>query len=1296
MIWLRRLSLLFLLLLLLLAAVAAYVTMTHGGMQRIFSLGKSYAQGELTWRDSTGKLIGPATITDLDYIGNDGLSVSVANAGFDWQPKKLLSGTLQVDELSVSGIEIRLPPPAAETPQATAEPFQLQDLALPVGVDIKKLSITDIAVYPHEAIEPIIIDEVLLSAGGRDDKLKLVEFTVRAPEGQLRMEGSVDTSSQWPLAIQQQWQYSHAGYGDFTGEGSITGNIETLQVTHQVSGNATLELNAVISDVTKALNWQATVTTGADDLGAFSEAMTGVPFNLNARSSGSLENYTATGEFDTDHPQTGAVSGTFTVDGSPQSLKIEAAEIALTETTLVASLDGEVALADLQSDVTLRWRDLVLPLRGEPAVAQSPSGKLHFTGTPQNYKVSSNAELLQDQTGALQLTLLAGGTPDKLSVESLSLDSVDGDTKLTGTALVDLKNQTVDATGNWQQLTWPLIGEPLLIDSPAGQFAVKGPVTGYTLSTTIELDATSIPAGSWQLSANGNAESLSDIKLNGSTLDGVIEANGTATWTPETEFNLTLQGRDVNPASQWPGLDGRIGFQSTVQGRVGDNGPDIKATIDELSGDYRKQALSGRAEVTIANGDLAIDALDIKAGSTKINGTGTVGEALDLQWQLDAPALARLHPSLAGAIKTRGKLTGSADAPVADFTIDLKNYTSTALVVRNLTGAGVVDLSGDSRSNIKLTASDIVVSDRRIDQLTLQGRGKPAKHSMDLTLQGDDADLAVSAAGGLVDGQWQGLVRQLDIKKTLLGDWGLQQPMSISAGSESAQADTFCLQSDDTTLCGDGRWSAANGVTARLSLDEFSAQRFDEFLPPDIGIDAALNGTVNISVGAGGNVKAVADFAIPGGGIAYENAGELVETALGASVIKAEFSNDNVVSDVRLNLGEIGTVNMDATIAGVSGRQRMSGSVNTDLRDISLLGIAMPQLQSIDGQLQTNLKLGGTVAAPVVTGEARVEGFAAEVPSVALKIVDGVLTAVSDNKGGLRIDGSARSGDGNLDLNGMFNPGSGKLELNLQGDQFQVANTNRQKAVISPDIQLRMDSSDISVTGTLEIPSAFIKAGGEGSTLRESPDVVIIDSSGAVPEQPAASQVRLNVEVKLGDDIRVKAGQFDGALSGGLTIEQLPGRAPTGSGAIDVVNGDFLVYGQKLTMERGRILFSGGPVDNPALELDVARDVQEYGVKAGASIRGTAQDPLLELTSDPQQTDANTLSYILLGKPLGTLGASYTLGRFITPDIYVSYGIDLFDKIETFNLKYKITDRLSLIASSSEKNSADLIYTIER
>jgi len=86
------------------------------------------------------------------------------------------------------------------------------------------------------------------------------------------------------------------------------------------------------------------------------------------------------------------------------------------------------------------------------------------------------------------------------------------------------------------------------------------------------------------------------------------------------------------------------------------------------------------------------------------------------------------------------------------------------------------------------------------------------------------------------------------------------------------------------------------------------------------------------------------------------------------------------------------------------------------------------------------LQLGGTLKAPRLVGDIGLQGFAAEIPSLSLKLEDGNIKATSDGNGNLNIDGQIKSGDGELGVNGFFNPESGALEVDIKGEEFQVAN----------------------------------------------------------------------------------------------------------------------------------------------------------------------------------------------------------------------------------------------------------------
>ncbi len=54
------------------------------------------------------------------------------------------------------------------------------------------------------------------------------------------------------------------------------------------------------------------------------------------------------------------------------------------------------------------------------------------------------------------------------------------------------------------------------------------------------------------------------------------------------------------------------------------------------------------------------------------------------------------------------------------------------------------------------------------------------------------------------------------------------------------------------------------------------------------------------------------------------------------------------------------------------------------------------------------------------------------------------------------------------------------------------------------------------------------------------------------------------------------------------------------------------------------------------------------------------------------------------------------LGKFLSPRLYVSYGISLVDQINTLKLRYTIGDRWVIAAESGAEAAADIEYRIAR
>ena len=53
------------------------------------------------------------------------------------------------------------------------------------------------------------------------------------------------------------------------------------------------------------------------------------------------------------------------------------------------------------------------------------------------------------------------------------------------------------------------------------------------------------------------------------------------------------------------------------------------------------------------------------------------------------------------------------------------------------------------------------------------------------------------------------------------------------------------------------------------------------------------------------------------------------------------------------------------------------------------------------------------------------------------------------------------------------------------------------------------------------------------------------------------------------------------------------------------------------------------------------------------------------------------------------------LGKYLSPRLYVSYGISLVDEINTLKLRYTIGDRWVITAESGQESAGDIEYRIE-
>jgi translocation and assembly module TamB len=57
--------------------------------------------------------------------------------------------------------------------------------------------------------------------------------------------------------------------------------------------------------------------------------------------------------------------------------------------------------------------------------------------------------------------------------------------------------------------------------------------------------------------------------------------------------------------------------------------------------------------------------------------------------------------------------------------------------------------------------------------------------------------------------------------------------------------------------------------------------------------------------------------------------------------------------------------------------------------------------------------------------------------------------------------------------------------------------------------------------------------------------------------------------------------------------------------------------------------------------------------------------------------------------------ASFVAGKYLSPNLYVSYGIGLFDPVSTLRLRYILSSNWTLQAETGTATGTDLLYRIE-
>ena len=742
----------------------------------------------------------------------------------------------------------------------------------------------------------------------------------------------------------------------------------------------------------------------------------------------------------------------------------------------------------------------------------------------------------------------------------------------------------------------------------------------------------------------------------------------------ERAFSAEVSARDFDPSrfGAFPAgaVDGTLHAEGTLSPAPV---AQVEATFAEgsrLAGLPLAGRVRGRFAETFAEG---VD-MRLTLGATRLTARGAVhrrGQPLDVT--LVSSQLAELGPLLPADAP---KVAGALDARIhieprergAAFAVEGRGeklrVDDWSLATLRVNARGIHDaplaapsIEAIADANVDAAATGLVAPRGRLDQVKVTLSGSAASHTLALAVTQDKRSIDVRAAGALADlatsPRWQGRVQSLiaegvpGLSRVVLArpaDVELAQDRvvvgaaRIDGGGALVEVDSFAWRNGQLTTSGRfGGLAVAPiarqaGLETRWPMDVVANGRWDIVSTPE------WKGTIAIERERG-------DVYVDDPG---NDAGARI--ALGLETLKLVARIDgprmSVSGEVRARLA--GNALVDATLDAPAGRAHpfdraaaLGGTVRAHLPSLATLQPWIGTGARVQGQAIAEANLAGTLGEPGFTGQIVGYALRIDMPQYGVNLADGRLRVVSGPEG-LRLEEFAFSGgEGRFTATGTIalprerGGAIGTTRIAWRAENFRALNHPDRRLIVDGEGTIAREEKRWLLAGRVAIDEGVIAYRSTSDTALAD-DIVVVGrprparAAGDVPGLDAPLDVELAIE--FGRDFRFSAEGLDTRLAGRLQLTSHRGEPLVAKGTIRTARGTYHAFGQKLAIDRGRLIFDG-PVANPALDIVALR--KDVAVEAGVEITGTMRAPVVRLTSNPPVPDSEKLSWLLTGGPPG-------------------------------------------------------------
>ena len=1220
----------------------------------------------------TGKLrAGAITLGD-----EKGTYAEIRDLAVDWSPLRLLFFSFDASRVSASSISLlRLPEAKADAETTESKPF-----SLPVEVHVDSLAIPELFVSGTvagrdqrivvsgrgDATADSVAIKLSASEKARPDARIAADIVFNPAANELRLEADVAEPKGGILAGLLKLPDEPAVAIRLTGDGPLSqwkgrlsaalDGTEMLRVDgrhdlaqgglHTIALNGGGTFDALMPPQLRPL---FAGETGIDVAAAF-DGSDMLRIEKGAISTGAM---------------TLAASGTLSAKGSNDlDVKLSGkdgpidfrwpladgdAQVVIHDADL--SLTGEASAARLEANATIaaaelpagRIQDIRLAARSDAFDVANQSGRVDVT-LETGAMVFANADVDRMVKGPAKLTATLNVSPGEIAFDPATLESA----SIGGTLSGRYGLESREADVNFRLFALPAVLPPALAGKFDTTIAMEGRVRlagdgGLQVSGLTVKSGTLETAGDVSL-AKGNVEAA----LTGKVLNlGKLLADAAGEAAFELSAKGPLSGPDVSAKITSSGamLSGRTlsDLVVTLKGKAVADSPSGELTA---TGALDGQAINVRSSITSEGGRISVPVLEAEIGPNTLKGSLALAPNFmpDGTIRFDFPDLGLLA-AMAGQ-QAAGDLSGQVEIATGNGRTSATVQASGALIRRDAVSITkpAVDLSITNLATAAITgtvrAEQVASGENKLEALKLAFTREGQATNFDLTGRLDGAPLltrgkVLQREGGLDVAlqAFEAAPRRIAVK--------LAKPTTIGVTNGVATLDGLTIQAGSGSVAVSGK--AGETLDLSLRLNALPAALVNNFAA---GLDA--DGTI------GGTVTVKGKAAAPVVNYALDWKGAVTSQTRGAGIgaldinAKGEFANNQVRLDTVLSGGGGLSFRGGGTV-GIGGATPLGLKFNGTVPFSALQGQLSAQGFVLTGNANVDLAIGGTAAAPSVTGSITASGARLvdvrrnlAVENLTIRVNMNGRQAVIETVSGKLASGGQLSASGTVGID----PASGfPVDVAIKLGDIVYVDGTLVTGNIAGDLTLKGPVADLALAGKVRINKANITIPQKLPASLSEIDIKHRNAPADVKRMTADVQrqqgssgasrgIALDLTIESPGQLFVRGRGINAEMGGNLKITGTSA-SPVVSGGFELERGRMEILTRRLDFTSARIGFAGGLVPTVDLVASSTAGTTEITV----TVAGLASNPTVTFASSPSLPQDEILAQLIFNRSMSNLSA---------------------------------------------------------